>query len=541
MGKDALREVSWICTNQGRMTPQEVLLRSHDSSLELDLSRPGFEVGAQFRFLLSVLAVAIRHQLPDHRYSAEEIDALLADGLSTHALDTACEDLSSASDVFGDIQPFMQRPALKPKSSKDTARRIGAKDQEVKKLSPAMPSDQGEDYWNLLVSFPKTLDLEEAVLKLVTYHYYSMAGNNKYDGDKTRMGAPGIRYPGKTNGKGNTATEFFWCYTDLRGESLSLLRSLLASLPKSWVKGDGLPSWADRTGVKSRDQGGNLHPLWIATWSSNTAASFWEGDLLTGVRVGGVPPQWLPFPLTDKEAEARLKRWWDVRNEQDPLYLYMEDNGSHTMKAQRVDFGRDATDLAVDWIAEGKINALEERGNDSVLPGRRASEKRFPVFLRHKVEGTATSPSIRASQVLVANADLWGFQLDEWQRMSVRLEANLIRSIQRLVVGPFRGKNSRDERYESEGRTAFVIDGMEASRQDAVNEFWRNVTAIYEEFIQGFGTDYPNVEAMHKGLQKAAVQTFDNVTRPYLGQFTRQIFAVRGLLVRFIDKAIHGQ
>lgn len=100
----------------------------------------------------------------------------------------------------------MQRPALPPTSAKDTSRRLGPGDQEIKKLLPAMPSEQGEDYWNLSVSFPKRLPLEDAVLKLVLFHYYSMAGNNAYDGNKARMGAPGIRFLGK----GNTATEFMW-------------------------------------------------------------------------------------------------------------------------------------------------------------------------------------------------------------------------------------------------------------------------------------------------------------------------------------------
>lgn len=370
-------------------------------------------------------------------------------------------------------------------------------------------------------------------MKLVTYHYYSMAGNNKYDGDKTRMGAPGIRFLGK----GNAATEFIW-----RVDGESFLYSLLASLPKKWVEGQGLPAWADREMSLSKLPNELLHPLWMGTWSSNTAACYWNEEngqyLLAGVRVGGVPPQWLPISYVGKDSEKALKEWWDIRNENDPMYLYMGDSklGDGAKKAQRIDFGRDGTDLAIEWAAEDKLAALLNSGNANVLPSD--AEDRMPIFFRHQIEGTASSPSVRASEVFFADPDVWGFGLRPQQRNEVRWKAQLIRTIHRSVTGVFRRRNASDSKREASGYPALALDALENSKADASAEFWRQITPVYETYMSELRAGTLASEELAEGMYRAAMQTFDRVTDPFIGQHSQQIYAVRASLSRIIRKII---
>ncbi|WP_216395744.1 type I-E CRISPR-associated protein Cse1/CasA [Arcanobacterium phocae] len=533
MDINALTDINWVSTTQGDISVREVLLRAHEPDLMLNLQKPAFEVAATFRFLLSVVPVVLRFEEKTKWDDADDMAALATDGFSVSAVDQALELLSESSNLFDSIHPFMQRPVLPPKSAKDTSRKIGPGDQEVKKLSPAMPSDRGEDYWNLIVSFLAKLPLSEAVLKLVTYHYYSMAGNNKYDGDKTRMGAPGIRFLGK----GNAATEFMW---KVDGESF--LYSLFASLPKKWVDGQGLPAWADREMTVSKLPNGLLHPLWMGTWSSNTAACYWEEEeghqYLAGVRVGGVPPEWLPIAYVGKDSEKALKEWWDIRNENDPMYLYMGDSKSSdgAKKAQRIDFGRDGIDLAIEWAAEDKLEALLNSGNTNILPSD--AEDRMPIFFRHQIEGTASSPSVRASDVFFADPDVWGFSLRSQQRNEVRWNALLIRAIHRSVTGVFRRRNASDTKREASGYPALALDALENSRADASAEFWRQITPFYEEYMSELRVGSQPTQKLSTGIYRAAMQTYDSVTEPFIGQYSQQIFAVRGRLSRTIQKTI---
>ncbi|WP_216454915.1 type I-E CRISPR-associated protein Cse1/CasA [Arcanobacterium phocae] len=534
MDINALTDINWVSTTQGDISVRDALLRLHEPEFMLDMQKPAFEVAATFRFLLSVVPVVLRYEEESEWGNVNDMVALATSGFSVSAVDRSLESLSKSATLFDAAHSFMQRPVLAPKSAKDTSRKIGPGDQEVKKLSPAMPSDRGEDYWNLIVSFPVKLSLPDAVLKLVTYHYYSMAGNNKYDGDKTRMGAPGIRFLGK----GNAATEFIW---DVEGESF--LYSLLASLPKSWVDGQGLPAWADREMAISKMSNGLLHPLWMGTWSSNTAACYWEEEngqqYLTGVRVGGVPPQWLPIAYVGKESEKALKEWWDIRNENDPMYLYMADskNSDGAKKAQRIDFGRDGTDLAIEWAAEDKLDALLNSGNANILPSD--AEERKPIFFRHQIEGTASSPSVRASDVFFADPDVWGFGLRSQQRNEVRWSAQLIRNTHRSVTSVFRRRNASDAKREASGYPALALDALENSRADASAEFWRQITPFYEEYMSELRAGAQPTQKLSAGIYRAAMQTYDQITEPFIGQFSQQIFAVRASLSRIIQKNIN--
>ena len=385
MGINALTDVRFLVTQESHASLREYLLNCHRAEWALHKDIAGFRYTAQLRLAASVAAVALRYV--DNLPRKVRSRALLESGLPEHAVDAALQDVEPGSDLFSGAQPFMQRPAKTPKGPKDTARALGPQQQPVKKLSPSMPPDEAETYWNLGVGAPSSLPLEKAVLELVTYHHMSMAGNNAYDGDKCQMGAPAMRYVGADY----TATEAF-----IRGESD--LATLLRLIPKQWVEGTGLPAWADRTCEQSLVDDGEMqiaHPLWAATWSSNAPACYWEGEELHGVRTGGIPEEWYRKSEMGTTKETR-KQWWDTRNQDDPFYLYMPDEQGQ-LKVQRLDFGRDGTELAVEWAAEGKTGALLQPRLPRILD--RAPDEVPVVFVRHYIAGTASSPNIRASEI----------------------------------------------------------------------------------------------------------------------------------------------
>ncbi|MBM7824570.1 hypothetical protein JOD55_000397 [Arcanobacterium pluranimalium] len=510
-------DIPWIDTNRGYLSPRELLKQAHTAGISLNFARPAFEVSTQFRFLLHTIAVVLRHEYTDGKISRSTTENLLKNGLSNKAIDSGLEKLAPGAMLHDGVMPFMQRPPLPPKGPKDTSRKLGPSDQEVKKLSPAMPSDEGEDFWNLLVDFPKSLPYPQAILKLTAYNFFSPAGNNVYDGDKARMGTPGMRFLGK----GNAATEFIW-----QIDGGSLLHSLLASLPKDWVAGDALPAWADREGTSAIADSGLCHPLWAASWSSNVAVGFWENDELTGVRIGGVPQNWILKEVMGNSDELN-KNWWDTRNTADPMYLYIR-NDQNELKAQRIDLGRDATDLAVEWAAQNKTEHLFATTSKHVLNLEIGDAT--PLFFRHQIEGTASSPSIRASEVFEADKSLWAFNLDKYVQNDVSNFARLLQDVRNTVVRPFRRKT---------GNANNVLDALADRANDVSHAFWRNITYTYERFITDVASGNENYQELYENVYYEALRSFDDVTKAYLGQYPNDIFHVRGAVGRYVRKLIN--
>lgn len=522
MSYDALRDIPWIelvdDTGVFKATIRESLLRAHEEELSLNKKVPGYLYGAENRILRDVLAVVLRYE-EGYRVGAEGSLAqrIIKEGISEAALDQALGKLSSASHLFSDTFPFLQRPPVKPSSAKDSARLLAPGKQPVKKLLPAMPADQGEDFWNLSVAQEESLGLAKAVQNLAIHHHYSMAGNNTYDGQKCAMGAPGIRFLGK----GNTSTEIFW-------EGKSLLASLLQSLPNSWVEGQGLPAWADRLGETALTVDGSEHPLWAASWSSNTAACLWEGECLVGVRIGGIPDEWY-LPTMGQDKDLR-KAWWDQRNTQDPYYLYSE-NKQGELKAQRLDLGRDATDLAVEWASEDKVREASERRNKCFY--RPDPDTSSLGFIRHQIEGTASSPSIRASQVYTPDEERWAFGQPEETQWIIKDQAHLLRKIHDTICVPFRRKNKGDEKSLLAGYAPVVLDHLEKLRPDVSAHYWRAITPVYEDFLRydrGQASEEVSIQGLLKRTEKAALEAYDRAVLPYRDQNIARVEYVRGQL-----------
>ena len=517
---NALTDIPLLITVNGRLSVREALLNAHipESKYEmgtspapviLDKNVPGYVYGAELRLLTAVTAIVLRY------YSACDKDVLqiptseiLTHGLSPENIDKALLKLIPGSFLFDDTQPFMQQPA-KPNTPKSPGK--------LKKLLPSMLSDKGEEFWNMLTQ-QDTLSLADAALYLLVYHYYSPAGNSKYAGQKAKMGSPGFHFVGTKM----TATELIW-------KGKSLLHTLLAMIPRNWVEGDGLPAWADRDGSRSRSE----HPLWRATWSSNSAVCYWKNDRLIGVEIGGIPLKWLPKEAgiraetesaTESATESTtnskkskkkdfLKEYWDMRNQSDPFYLYLA-NKSGKLQAQRMDINRNATDLAVEWAANGKI-AEAAKAYDRILS---PSDCRL-LFIQHYIDGTSSSPVIRYSHVLVADPQLWSFGLSERAQNQVKQHANFIQKLHYCVTQPFHRAQNTNSNLGNTLPT--VLDSLTEYRSSVSDIFWRAMTTSYEEFLAQASVEEKRpteIIAARDTAAQIALQAFNEAIAPYRNQ-----------------------
>lgn len=446
------------------MTVQDVLLGAHNIA-GFDPELNGIEAGAQFRFLAAVAALVVRRQGgPLKTFAA---DAVLA----------VVDDLEPACHLFDAERPFLQ-------AAHDGKGLTPGQKNAVKRLYPWMPADRAEGFWTRR-AVAKEFPTADAALALAVHHHYSFGGNNRIEGRSCVNGSPGIRYPGL----GYTATELLW-----RGTSL--LETLMMNLPKAWVDGTGLPAWADPTCAVSQGVPGEPeHPLWRATWGSNTAQCLWSDGALVAVSTGGsrfLPP-------TMRAGKEGAKEWWDLRNTEDPFYLYADVETKNAAgvvtavqrKAQRLDFGHQETDLVVEWNAKGLSSAVRGRSQGTVKSPSRSANL---MFLRHLVEGTATCPIVRRTEVLISSPKKWIIADD--RARAVSQAAGLVKAVCAEVTKPFTLK----------GRLTALRD----RRGDAETAFWRNVTAPFEEFIiNGTGTTID--PAVWPRVRAAALDAFDEI------------------------------
>lgn len=461
-----LASVPWIRTSSGAVTVRDALIGAR--SIEgLDAELNGIETGATLRFLTAVVALVVREQ----------------DGpgtcLEPAAVDIVIARLSPFTDLYEPELPFLQLPVGRstPKVSSETL---------PKKLLPWMPAHRAEAFWSGGAQ-ASTLDPAAAALALAVHFHYSFGGNNRLDGLACVNGSPGIRYLGV----GFTATEVLWLGPDL-------LATLLMNTPKSWIEGTGLPAWADRACVASRPPsvGRPEHPLWRASWGSNTARCRWDDGRLTAVSIGGSPHR----PPTMGTEKADAKRWWDLRNTEDSFYLYrdVEQRSAAGVvtrierKAQRLDLGHAETDLAVEWNAKDLSSDMRSRSRGSLrTPGREARI----MFLRHLVEGSASSPVVRRTEVMISSQKKW--MIDVERAATVSSASEMLRRVRTELCKPFSDRGT--------------LTMLRDRRTDIETEFWHRVSRPFEDFIiHGSGAEL--APAVFLEIRTAALAAFDEVT-----------------------------
>lgn len=460
----ALSGIPWIRTSGGPMTVQEALLGAHRIE-GMDATLNGIELGAQLRLLTAVAALVWRKSPSDAEFSPGAVQAVLT-------------DLAPHTGLFDPERPFLQAPAgAEPVTVGDKT--------PVKKLYPWMPADRAEAFWSEN-TVPKALSQAEAILALAVHYHYSFGGNNRIEGRSCVNGSPGIRYPGV----GFTATEVLW-------QGKNLFETILLNTPKAWTDGEGMPAWADHSAARSMSRDGLIeHPLWRATWGSNTAQCLWVDGSLAAVSTGGSPH----LPPTAGAGKEGAKAWWDQRNLEDSFYLYVDVEKTNAAgvvtdvqrKMQRLDLGRYETDLVVEWNAKGLSQAVRSRSKGTVRTPGRDSQL---IFLRHLVEGSASSPVVRRTEVLVSSPKKW--MVGEERAQSVAAAANMIKSACAAVTAPFTMK----------GRLTALRD----RRTDVETAFWINVSTLFDEFIVN-GTGEEIDAGLWPLVRNAAMDAFDEVT-----------------------------
>lgn len=515
MSTNALRDIPWIVSTDGLLTPREALLQAHRIS-GLNLTRPAFQVSSQLRILVAVFAITLHKS--DGKFD-------LDNGLSANSVDEAIDEIGSAANIDDPDQPFLQQPVLNPKSPTDKTRIIASGAAfPVKKLYPTTPPDQANEFWQRANPDDEVLPAAEAVMALAVFHNFAPAGNNAYDGQKCVMGAPGLRFPGKDN----SATEVLW-------HGSTLLETLVLNTPRSFTETYSLPAWADRTGARSCTTAIEEPPLWQATWSSNAPICVWDGTNLVGARSGGIPETWYR-PSMGKTKDSR-KEWWDSRNTTDPLYFYIPDDKG-IPKAQRLDIGKDPTALAVDWLAKGKFDDLRKYRPTALRSPRHDQNL---LFLRHQIGGTASSPSIRASMTLLGNHTQWS--PNEASAREVIFFAGLLEKLQRTVSSPFRRYTAGDKQKLAKNppTTPFAFDQLQHRRSDASTAFWRYISEVFDEALQEINKDGQVSDATLDRVEAAAMRAFNETLEPHYAQIEQHASYVQNHVSRFVHSAVQSE
>lgn len=377
-----LTDIAWIKTDSGLKTIKETL--ENWKNINLDIDVPGYEYGAQFRFLMTIFALLVN----EAGGNAKAIDHKIIEKVFTK--------LEPSVHLFDAEDPFLQlslKYANRKEIFEDNSRSVL---KHPNKLNPAEASETQMRFWGLEETLSQNLDLATATRLLVSAYFYRSGGNGDLDGRTPKNGASALRYapPGKVA----PATEII-------PTGSSLFETLCLSTPKELCTGEGLfPNWADREGVKSKE----LSRLWLWTWNTNAFFVKWsledEDNLhLKSVGIGGSPKEWWPssiFVYGDKE---QWKKIASARDELDPLYFYRQDSKTGEWKMRYLHLGGEPDYFITRWNADKCFADLSSKwlqnldsNQDNIIN---------ITFLEHATSATAMAFVIRHSKVIEGYRD----------------------------------------------------------------------------------------------------------------------------------------
>lgn len=457
---NVLDEIAWVKTTQGKRTVRDCFI---DPTIELSTDVFGYEYGATFRFLMTILPLLVREE-PSKAKSGKFSEAIV---------DKVFSLLRSHANLFDVEKPFLQV------TSADVNNVAFADPSPVSKLIPhtQAPDDAQSEYWNFS-RVKSSYTINEAVLLLLSYYFYGPGTNTKLlkpkdDDHKLNNGASALQY----TGDGGPATEVI-----PQGESL--LDSLRMSTPKSWVTSDVLPHWADKVSRTNNV----IAPNWRFSWSSNTVFLTWENEELVGVTRGRAPFAWLQT-IPTLPGEKWPKSFHDTRLTLDPLYPYKQ-NKDGELKLHRISLGSDPVYSIAEWHANRITQLLASKWEGNLL--KRDSLKNL-IFLEHKTGGTAQSFAIRHSVVIEGyKEELFPENEEIKQQVFDRFhDSNMIR---KRLLGMF-----------TENGTMKHIAQQQA---DAEVAFWNELHELTLEVI----TRPITVEEWRKELIKATLRAFETVS-----------------------------
>lgn len=377
---NVLRDIPWIKTNLGLLTVEEALKRSREVHLEVEV--PGYEYGAQFRFLMTIFPLLLEEAGSHQTIRNEQIDAVL-------------DRLEPAVHLFDENDPFLQLP-LRLATDPDALRSVSSQVQkDPKKILPAEPGEEQTRFWNFEKSLTSDhgVDQSAAVLLLVCSYFYKSGGNSALDGRSPKNGVAGLRYVDAA--KTPPAVEIIPLGSNL-------FETLAMATPRDF-RGP-LPHWADREGKSL----GVNDRLWLSSWSTNAIFCVWEdtdgeAPILRSVGSGGVPSAWSPRQYFNPDQKDQWKEITSTRDVEDPLYFYVEDPRSETKKLRYMNLGSEPFYFIARWNAERCSTLLSTKWSKNVDYDEERLEN--ILFIEHATGGTAQSFTIRHSRVIVGWKD----------------------------------------------------------------------------------------------------------------------------------------
>lgn len=464
---NVLRDVQWIKTNQGLMSPIDVFL-SRDQFLNLDEEVPGYVYGAQYRFLMTIYALLAKEEFSTaknggvfHPNTVEKVFSIL----DPHA------DLFSPEDPFLQVTPDDITPELEGE--------IKEPDQLPGKMLPQgqTPDSNQVGFWNIGAD-GASFEINKAVLALVSYYFYGTGTNTELT---TK------RYSRLTNG--SSALQYL-ISIEILPQGEGLLESLSMSVPKSFATiyaKDLLPHWASRRdGVNRMND-----PLWRFSWSGNIIYCKFNEDKseLLLIKRGTIPIAWTdgPPPL---EGEKWAQTYHKLRQVEDPLYFHriVDDEP----KLWRAPISSDPYFAIAQWHFE----QLSEKIKNKLTKSAAESDEKLLdlVMLEHATEGASSSFNIRHSKLVRG----WKDELIPPEGLSnlqtLQTVASNVLAMKRRLTGLFSEKGT--------------CSHLNPRRDDVENEYWGRVQSVLEDMVH---KDL-KLEEANARIKKAAVEAYENVS-----------------------------
>lgn len=493
----AIYDVPWIRTTDGDITPFEAIVRGHQIEGLRTEHLTGMQYGAQLRFLTSIAALIAR----EHLARGNTPDALFDEATVRAAL----KPVLFATQLRDPDYPFMQlwHADTHFTSEPDT--------DPLRTLFPWAYTEVIEEFWGPREAAEPSSP-EDLTLALATRWFYQQAANGKMKQVKAPKAVPGFESdawaPATVVTMSNRNTEVTWT-------GGSLLETVLMNLPVSWVKGGGLPGWADTLGTDSviTDDGlEQMSPLWAATWAKNVCHLTWESNVPAGVSTGAttafppvVQPGEEPSGAKDRKewvasAKKAYKEWRDIIvTAGDPLRV---------TRIFDLDFGLPQAELLAKWHNDDVLEIMRERSAGRyMIPGRGS----YLLFLRTIYGGSNKSVlRVESSRVHSPSApDLWA-PVDRTSRRSLRAISPLLRDVAwKAVGGEFR---------EFRDKKGYLMD-YAALEQETVARFWHKADRLISSLMKSAAASGESFTVDKKTWSKvvnAVEVAFQEVLEPIL-------------------------
>lgn len=349
--------------------------------------------------------------------------------------------------------------------------------------------------------------------KLVTEWFHGKAGNGSGPTSFYRQGLHSNGSTKKIAGApagGPKDTSFFLLGPTLRD-------TLLANIPKQWLRSDDLPVWLDQDVVPSAsDLVAGKAPLWRATWTPNRLLLLHEAGLLSGW-VSGTTSR--PIPA--------LTGTGDIKEDAKAVNVPLDRSTAvPTAKGKALYVSHDLTGTQglVDWYEKEMDRALADWGHDRL--GRRSSCR-----LAFHTEDGDTYGNRKASRWFDLDLNLLTAAPSDGRSALLAMARGAVT----LLRGRPREKGKPG--FPAVWRMAHADSSTPATVVEAGARMYASFDPVVLPALAGLGHgEAPDLQAVTEQMVRVAYEVFESLTEPLLTPATiPQVMQARATYRRALD------